>query len=527
MGERMRGDARQANKKVLIINCYFPEVREPVKRSNEAPNTLAPVLLAGHFCPQSCETRLYNEVNSGFLEIYNPQLLSWPDMVVLTGLTAAFDRLLHISAYARSANPNVVIVAGGHGVRALPNYSRSFFDYRCLGDIEEIREVIRDAFGHQYVAREFAPRYDLAYWMKRIGYVESSRNCNFRCSFCSLTGVGRTYQVQPADYLERQLDAVGRRKMVFFEDNQFVGDGQKTFRQRIDQVRRRREAGQFKYWGGFVTDTFFWDESNIQLAQQTGCLSLFVGVEAFDDATWLDGVNKAQNARHNQIELIRRCVDGGVLFQYGLVFDPTERTVAQMYREMDIICDTPEIPLPLFMFTAIPFPGTPLFRDRMRKNQILPYTKMRDLESSTLCLQPTEPVEDVVRFIKTGKNFRGYRKRAIAHQVEFLQRYAQALSFDQKVVSTLSVAAILFPGKFSSPGSMLKRMRPRTHISTTERLDDVYTPRLSVHRKYRSYFDPTVIVDAGGELNPRLHDDAMGAAPEVAERPLRLVEPVS
>ena len=87
----------QRSKKILIVNCYFPEMREPIKRVNEVPNALAPVLLAGHFCSSACEVRLYNEVNSGFLEVFRPELLGWPDMIVLTGLTAAFDRLLHLS----------------------------------------------------------------------------------------------------------------------------------------------------------------------------------------------------------------------------------------------------------------------------------------------------------------------------------------------------------------------------------------------------------------------------------------------
>ena len=32
------------------------------------------------------------------------RLLSWPDMLVLTGLTNGFDRMLHLTAYARSKN---------------------------------------------------------------------------------------------------------------------------------------------------------------------------------------------------------------------------------------------------------------------------------------------------------------------------------------------------------------------------------------------------------------------------------------
>ena len=57
-------------KRILVINCYLPEVREPVRLKYEVPNTLAPILLGGSFSPANCEIRLYNEVSSGFLELF-------------------------------------------------------------------------------------------------------------------------------------------------------------------------------------------------------------------------------------------------------------------------------------------------------------------------------------------------------------------------------------------------------------------------------------------------------------------------
>ncbi|MFT4862664.1 MAG: radical SAM superfamily enzyme YgiQ (UPF0313 family) [Pseudohongiellaceae bacterium] len=503
-------------KKVLIVNCYFPEARESIRRNNEIPDTAAPVLLAGYFNAENCDLKLYNEVNSGFIEVFKPELIDWPDMVVLTGLTAAFDRLLHVTAYIKSANPKAIVVAGGHAIRSLPTYSQQFFDYTCLGDVEEIQEVITDTFGADYVAEVFSPRYDLAYWMRHLGYVESTRNCNFRCGFCSLTAAGRPYQVTSNDYLERQLDNLGKRFAVVFNDNQLMGDGSKTFADRIQQVKRRIDQGQFQHWFGFVTDTFFWDEANIRLAKETGCISLFVGVESFVDQAWLDKVNKNQNSRQNQVELIAKCLDAGILFKYGLVFDPTERTTEQMYQEMDIICDNPDIPLPLFTFTATPFPGTPMFKERVEKDQILPNTKMRDLESSTLCVKPMQPIEEVVDFIKTGKNFRNYRSRALKHQLQFLKRYKHSLNWKQKIYANMCMTAMLYPRAFSSPLSYTKTLRPRTHVSTTERLDDIYTPCLPIESKYEHYFNPTVLIDEGGQINSRLQDDALGGSKKSA-----------
>jgi hopanoid C-2 methylase len=516
-----------ARKKILIVNCYFPDERMAIKRSKQVPNASAPVLLAGYFNPDTCDVRLYNEVNSGFLEVFQPELLSWPDMLVLTGLTAAFDRLLHLTAYARSANPRVVVAAGGHGVRALPRYSRQFFDYTCLGDVEEIAGVIREALGPDYVAEQFCPRYDLAYWIVRLGYAESSRNCNFQCGFCSLTGVGRRYQVPPLDYLEAQMEAMGKRPICFFQDNQIMGSGPDSFRERLQRFQARREAGQFRYWSGFVTDTFFWEEDYIRLARETGCISVFVGVESFDDAQWLGSQNKKQNSRYNQAELLRRACDGGVLVQYGLVYDPTRHSLRQMQRELEIICDNPEIPPPNFIFTATPYPGTPFFRDSLEQGLLLPNTHMRHMEGSTLCLKPMEEQAAVVDFIRDGRRFAGFRRRLIRHQWQFMRRYAHALNRDQMLLTALATAAIMAPTSVMGNGKPWQRKVRRTHVSSTEVLDGVYTPCLPVATRYRAYFRPTNLVDAGGELNPAVAEDVLPARPrrapaEVASEPVVL-----
>ena len=117
---------------------------------------MGPAYLAGAFSSRLCEVRLYDEVTSSSLE--DERLLAWPDMLVLTGLTNSFDRMLHLTAYVRTKNPNVIVVAGGPPIRALPYYSKRFFDYPCLGDIEQLRDVIRDSFGKAFVAEKMLPR---------------------------------------------------------------------------------------------------------------------------------------------------------------------------------------------------------------------------------------------------------------------------------------------------------------------------------------------------------------------------------
>src|SRR5262249_16600810 len=143
----------------------------------------------------------------------------------------------------------------------------------------------------------------------------------------------------------------------------------------------------FKYWHAFVADSFLWDDDNLARARDAGCFSLFVGVESFDEA-WLRRVNKAQNTAQAQARLIKKCLEAGILLQSGLVFDPSARTLGDMHRELARICDDPDLPAPNFIFMSIPFPATPFFRDRASRGLILPSTKVRDLEGSTLSLRP-------------------------------------------------------------------------------------------------------------------------------------------
>ena len=498
-----------ARKRVLVVNCYFPERRQALQLVNEVPQPLAPVFLAGAFNSATCDVRIYNEVAQGFLEIYHPELLEWPELVVFCGLTPAFDRMLHISAHLRTCNPKVITIAGGLAIRSLPRYSSQFFDYTTTGDVEAILPIIEEALGAAYRAERIAPRYDLASYMGRwIGYVESSRNCNFRCSFCTLTADALPYRKQSGDYLREQINALGRRELIHIQDNQFFSTDRAFLLERFALLKELREQKRFGHWSGFVTNTFFWSDENIRLARESGCFSLLVGVESFDEV-WLRRVDKTQNVRYSQTELIQRAVQGGILFQYGLVFDPTERTVAQMTRELEIILDNPDIPAPNFIFNAIPFPGTPFFRDRYERGLLLPNTKIRDLEGSTLSMQPLDDPRLVADFLRTKKNFRGMRAQLMAHQTRFLARNARHLGPLRSVASTLTVGSVLFPAGLSNWRYLLKPRAARTHISSTDFLDVVYAPKRTVASEYAAWFQPTRVTDSTGALNEDLAADLL------------------
>jgi hypothetical protein len=484
-------------KRALVVNVFFDEYRRTRGSPLRVPRGSGHIFLAGAFNREVVDVRVYSEQVSGYL--CDRELLAWPDMLVLTGLTNCLDRMLHLTAYARTLNPRVVVVAGGPCIRALPNTSKRFFDWVCLGDIEELKEVAAEVFGAAAaVEGEVFPRFDLAEPSRLIGYVESSRNCNFRCSFCSLTGEARRYSVYPVDYVRRQVEAVGKR-MVCFLDNNFYGSDRQSFLDRLDMLGDLHRRGAIAGWSAIVTSDFFAQPQNLERAKRAGCFSLFCGVESFDAAT-LRRYNKRQNTIVPQIEMIRSCLEAGIMFHYGIMLDPTTRRIDELEAEIDFILGHPEIPLPAFFTLPIPLLGSPYFRQSIKEGALLPNVRLRDLNGVTITQRSIDPPERAVGFARDLVTLRGRWGKVAVHCAGFLRRYARQLSAFQAATAVTSVALTCLPSFASSPLSPWTRRLPQTYYAPTERLDDLYRPALPVSRAFEHYFQPTLITDAGGGI---------------------------
>lgn len=491
---------QKVKKRILIVDCFFDDSRQSVRRTTKMPQVLGLVFLAGAFKPETCEVRLYNEVDSG--PLLDENLLGWPDMLVLTGLTNTFDRLLHLTAYARTKNPKVIVVAGGPPIRALPFLARRYFDYCCLGDVEQMRDVINDAFGPAWVAEEILPRFDLAYWFRHFNYVETTRNCNFRCSFCALTGEGHEYQKYDLDYVRKQIVSLKKRRYVVFADNNFYGNDRNYFLARLELIKEMMRAGHMKEWAALVTGDFFLKDENLKIIREAGCGLLFSGVESFD-TEWLLSANKPQNTRAPQVEMIRKCLESGIVFCYGMILDVTTRHIADLRREIEFVLDTPVITLPSFLTLPIPLLGTPFFYECLNKGIILPNTRLRDMDGSTVVLRPLDPVDDVLNFLQEILTMRGYKLRVINHSLRFIKRYHSTLLNLQLATCMMNAALLAAYGLATSPTSLRSPSamgRNRTFLSTTEVLDVVYQPAFHVEARYESYFKPTMITDKHGKL---------------------------
>jgi hypothetical protein len=88
------------NPRILILNCYSDNHRSARGTPWIMPQSIAPAMLAGMLDPARVDIRLACEFRSGPFEDLGA--LQWAELLVLTGLNPAFDRMKQVTAYAQN-----------------------------------------------------------------------------------------------------------------------------------------------------------------------------------------------------------------------------------------------------------------------------------------------------------------------------------------------------------------------------------------------------------------------------------------
>jgi hypothetical protein len=321
-----------------------------------------------------------------------------------------------------------------------------------------------------------------------------------------LTAEHRKFSAHPLDAFREQLKAVGPRQYVIFIDNNFYGSSRSSFLERLAVVKEQWQAGQFRGWAALVTGDFFADPGNLALVKDAGCIGLFSGVESFS-TEWTSFVDKRQNLGHSPVEMIRSVLEAGMIFEYGVILDIYERSIADIRREIEFMLGRDDITLPAFLSLPIPFPGTPYFYNLLDQGALLPNTKVRDLDSTTISARPRDGMEEAARFVRELQSMAGYRWKVARHGARFVNRWRRHLDRDQLIMGLANNLLMMAPLLGTLPTSVGARRAPRTFVSSTEPLDVWYTPSMPVHARYAGHFEPVMLTTADGTLDGALAED--------------------
>ena len=339
------------------------------------------------------------------------------DLVGITSYTSGATRAYEIAAQCRSEG--IPCIIGGPHASAMPDEASKHFDSVAIGECDAIypkiladaaagklQPIYRGSLADLDVPGAGRARQDLQPINGEydVSAIQTSRGCPVGCEYCSVTEYnGAPIRRRPmSEIIDEWFQTT--KPFVFVVDDNFFGVGEKHAlwaREFLRQViaeghKRSRIANTLKYipplrrllgyaprlWFSQTTINMGDDAAGLKLAQEAGCVGMFVGFETFNTDNLKDyhkGINRKNADRYQT--LVRGfqrhgiCVFGG--FIIGADADDENTVAATAMKAVQIGIDTIQIT------NLTPLPGTRMYDRYLKEGRIFATNYPGDWERYT------------------------------------------------------------------------------------------------------------------------------------------------
>ena len=358
------------------------------------------------------------------------------DLVGVTGMVMHASRAYEIAERFRQRN--IPVVMGGPHASSLPFEAKKHADAVVIGEAEDVWEGLIEDLGKGslkpfYKADAFCslkgmpyPRRDLlrkeAYMT--VNCVQTSRGCPHQCDFCHVTHFfGKTYRCRPVEEVIEEVTRLEGDFIVFIDDN-IAGN-----RQYAQDLFMRLKPLK-KKWASQASLTLTRDPELLKLAAESGCVSLFLGMESLSPEN-LKEVHKGFNQVHQYVDAIRALHDHDIMIVAGLIFGLDHDDEGVFERTLRF-CDTNRIELPSF-FLLTPLPGTPLFQKMESEGRLL-HKDWTKYNGATVVFKPKLMTEETLQrgfnwVCKEAYSWRSILKRVFHPQQRFVTRLLSNMAY--------------------------------------------------------------------------------------------------
>jgi hypothetical protein len=501
--------SNSAKKRRALVICTHLRPGRVKRRSSYVMQPISGLHVASLIDPQRFDVRLYHEDWHG---PFNPFQAEKYDLVFLTGLQPDFDRMRQLAYFFRRTGAKVV--AGGSVCTMFPEFAAQYFDAVCAGGVDSVRQVVADfeAGKLQRIYRSpimhissYAVDYSLLALSgisPSVHLMESSRGCSFRCSFCVIPQEVGGHVKYSLSHLSAAIDNALATSPFFsfrrwyptiiFLDNNFSDD--REYMLQVCELMRKHP--KIRGWAALVTQNIMHDRELIKYMADAKCMTLFFGLESFDQVL-LKKYKKKQNLgrSYNIIDDIAFAESNGI--GYGYLFDPRLQTVQEMDRQIRMIGELhPALPMPVYLSVVAPLAGTEGFWNDLASRQLRPNLRLRDLDGETVAYSNlADNTDSIVAFLE--KLFR--RPWTIVSRfsilMKTLRRIVRSGSYDPIHWYIIAAANLhCFVWSSTSPA------KARTYLAGSEMLDPQYEefPADISPEDYKHYFEPVALTDEAG-----------------------------
>ena len=392
------------------------------------------------------------------------------DLVGVTGMMMHAPRAYQIAQRFRQRG--IPVVMGGPHASSLPLEAKEHVDAVVIGEAENVWEGLIEDFKNGclkpfYKAEAFCsmerlpfPRLDLlrkdAYMT--INCVQTTRGCPHQCDFCHVTHFfGKTYRCRPVDEVIEEVKRLEGDFLVFIDDN--IAGNRRYAKELFTRLKPLK-----KKWASQASMTLTRDPELLKLAAESGCVSLFIGVESLSSENLKD-VNKTFNQVHQFEEAMKAVHDHDIMIVAGLIFGLDHDDEGVFERTLRF-CERNRIELPSF-FLLTPLPGTPLFQ-RMESEGRLLHKDWAQYNGATVVFKPRLMTEETLQ-----RGFNWACKEAYSWGSIFKRVFHPQQRFFTRVLSNIayrSIAQRTPEGYLPSLSRILQRMNDTIPLQNTRDL---------------------------------------------------------
>ena len=392
------------------------------------------------------------------------------DLVGVTGMVMHASRAYEIAERFRQRG--IPVVMGGPHASSLPFEAKEHVDAVVIGEAERVWEgLIEDlkkgCLKPFYKADAFCsmeglppPRLDLlredAYMT--INCVQTTRGCPYQCDFCYVTHFfGKTYRCKPAEEVVEEVKRLEGEFIVFVDDN--IAGNRRYAKELFTQLKPLK-----KKWASQASITLTQDRELLRLAAESGCVSLFLGIESLSSENLKD-VNKAFNRVPQFEEGIKAIHDHDIMILAGFIFGLDHDDEGVFERTLRF-CERNRIELPSF-FILTPLPGTPLFQKMESEGRLL-HKDWTQYNGATVVFKPNLMTEETLQ-----RGFNWVCKEAYSWSSIFKRVFHPQQRFYTRVLSNMAYRSIVKKAPESplpSLSKILQRMNDTIPLQNTRDL---------------------------------------------------------
>jgi radical SAM superfamily enzyme YgiQ (UPF0313 family) len=336
-----------------------------------------------------------------------------PDLVAITFHTPSAPHAYAVAA--RFRRRGIPVVFGGPHVTLMPDEAQAHADVIFVGEAEAhwpqfLCDFEAGRHSRRYCATEpptleQAPmsRKDLFHRRDHAGGVLfATRGCAHQCDFCTLAVMyqGRLRK-RPVEAVAKEYGSFRGKVIILWDDN-IAGDREyaKTL---FSALARHR-----KWWSSQASIHAAQDDEFLELAAQSGCKQLFIGLESISQAS-VDEVRKGFNRVADYTRAIERIHSHGIAVQAGIVFGFDNDTQAIFGETLDFL-EGAGVQNATFNILT-PFPGTRLYRRLEEEGRILTHDWSKYNGRSDVVFRPRQmsPEELLAGYQHANRRFYSWR----------------------------------------------------------------------------------------------------------------------